>query len=151
MSNLSVVKGMWLIISVLTIAFTNTSYADNQPNIETESFWVALAPDVARSTAGYGIIRNTGESSDALLNIRSDAGSVMLHKTDINSGMARMLHMTNSVIEAHSELRLEPMSFHLMFTELCPLIFIEGGQVTVWLEFEKSGVIEIKVPIRSSW
>lgn len=151
MNNISVVKRIFLLLSLFLIAFGNSSYADSQPNIEIENFWVALAPAVARSTAGYGIIRNTGEASDTLMNIRSDAGSVMLHKTAIESGMAHMLHMTNSVIEAHSELTLAPMSFHLMFTELCPIVFTEGGTVTLWFEFEKSGVIEVKVPVRSSW
>jgi len=151
MNNLAVVKRMFLLLLMLLVVFFNTSYADNQPTIEIEKFWVVLPPAVARSTAGYGVIRNTGEASDTLLNIRSDAGSVMLHKTDIESGMAHMLHMTNSVIEAHSELTLEPMSYHLMFTELCPIVFIEGGNTTLWFEFEKSGVIEIKAPIRPSW
>lgn len=151
MNNLSVGKRICLLLSVFLVAFCQNSYADNQPNIELEKFWVALAPTVARSTAGYGIIRNTGEAADTLMAIRSDAGSVMLHKTDVESGMAHMLHMTNSVIEAHSALTLEPMSFHLMFTDLCPIIFVEGGNVTLWFEFEHSGVIEVKVPIRSSW
>tara|TARA_R110001606_G_scaffold361754_7_gene515453 strand:+ start:374737 stop:375183 length:447 start_codon:yes stop_codon:yes gene_type:complete len=142
------IKRIFLLLPLLIVTFCNISYADNQSNIEIESFWVVLPPAVARSTAAYGIIRNTGESSDTLLDIRSDAGSVMLHKTAIESGMAHMFHMTNSVIKAHSELRLEPMSFHLMFTDLCPLVFIGGGTVTLWFEFENAGVIELKVPIR---
>lgn len=75
----------------------------------------------------------------------------MLHKTDIQSDMARMIYMTTMVIEAGSELVLEPMEFHLMFTELCPVVFTEGGSVTLSFEFEKSGVIEITAPLRFSW
>ena len=151
MNNLSVARSIFIAFLLLLAVFTNISYADNQPTIETENFWVVLPPDVARSTAGYGIIRNSGNASDTLLSIRSDGGSVMLHKTDIKSGIARMIHMPNMVIEAGAEFILEPMSFHLMFSDLCPIIFTEGGSITLSFEFEKSGMIKIEVPLRSAW
>lgn len=139
------------IFTVILLLLAMPSYADNQPNIELNNFKVTLPPEVARSTAGYGVIKNTGNAPDTLLNISSNGGSVMLHKTDIESGMARMIHMTNTVIEAGEELILEPMSFHLMFTDLCPVIFVEGGTVTISFEFEKSGIIDIEVPLKSPW
>lgn len=150
MNNLSVVKRIFLLLSAILVVFCQNSYADNQANIEIENFWVVLPPAVARGTAGYGTIKNIGDASDTLLNIRSDAGSVMLHKTEMKSGMAHMLHMANSVIDAHSELVLEPMSYHLMFGNLKPIVFTEGGTVKLWFEFEKSGVIEVEVPLRSN-
>ncbi|MBE9532571.1 MAG: copper chaperone PCu(A)C, partial [Proteobacteria bacterium] len=61
------------------------------------------------------------------------------------------IHMSNTIIEAGEELALEPMSYHLMFTDLCPVIFTEGGKVTISFEFKKSGVIDIEVPLKSAW
>lgn len=151
MSKLLVIKSILLALSVLLVTFCNNSYADKQPHIEFNQFWVALPPAVARSTAGYGIIKNTGNAADILIDIRSNAGSVMLHQTDVTSGMARMVHMPYMIIEANSELVLEPMSFHLMFSDLCPITFIEGGMVTLSFEFEKSGVKDIEVPLQSAW
>jgi len=138
-------------LSVLMLASAGNSNADKQPNIETESFWIVLPPEVARHTAGYGIIKNTGEASDTLLKITSNAGAVMLHKTEIQSGKARMTHIPNIVIEAHSELVLKPMSFHLMFSDLSPVIFIDGSKATLFLEFEQSGIIKINILIRPNW
>lgn len=148
MSNNVIFRAVFMAILFLWLM---PSYADIHPKIELENFRVTLPPAVARSTAGYGIIKNTGNAADTLLNISSDGGDVMLHKTDISSGMARMIHMSNSVIEAGGELVLEPMSFHLMFTELCPVTFTEGGKVTISFEFEKSGIIDLEVPLKSAW
>lgn len=151
MNDRQIIKQIVIALTLILTFFSNSVYADDYPNIELHDFWVVIPPGVARSTAGYGIIKNTGKSADTLLAISSNAGSVMLHKTDIQSGMARMIHMTNMVIEAGEELVLEPMAFHLMFTDLCPIIFTEGGMVTLSFEFEKSGLIEITVPLRFSW
>ena len=148
MNNHTIFKNVF---TAILLMLAMPSYADNKPNIELENFRVTLPPAVARSTAGYGVIKNTGDASDTLLNIRSDGGDVMLHKTDISSGIARMIHMTNTVIEAGEELALEPMSYHLMFTELCPVIFTKDSKVTISFEFEKSGVIDIEVPLKSAW
>jgi len=145
------VKTLMAVFFVTLLAFSHNSYADKQANIEIETFWVVLPPNVARSTAGYGIIKNTGDEPDTLLAIRSDGGSVMLHKTDIKSGMARMLHMDNMIIEPGTELVLEPMSYHLMFTDLCPIIFTKGGAVKLSFEFKRAGIIELTVPLRPSW
>ena len=151
MNNLRLRKSIFILLTVLLACLVSSSYADTQPDIKLEQFWIALPPDVARATAGYGIIKNNGDESDTLVAIRSDAGSAMLHKTVIESGMARMMHMLNTVIEPKTELVLEPMSLHLMLSDLCPIIFTEGGSVTLWFEFEKSGVIEVKAPLRPSW
>jgi len=155
MNKRQLLKGIFILFTAVLACVVNGSYADTKPNIKSditlENFWVALPPDVARTTAGYGIIKNSGDEDDILLAIRSDGGSVMLHKTDLESGRARMLHMSNMLIEAGTELVLEPMSFHLMFSDLCPIIFTEGGSVTLWFEFEKAGVIEVHSPIRPSW
>lgn len=147
MNNQHLIKNSLLVLILLLIVVNSNSYACNQPNIKTENFWVALPPDVARSTAAYGVIKNIGSAPDTLVQISSDAGSVMLHKTEIRSGMARMVHVSNMVIEPGAELILEPMSYHLMFSNLTSAMFNEGGQIVVFLEFEKSGVIEVTVPI----
>jgi len=150
MNKQQMIKNTLRLLFILTI-FSGNSFADSQPDIQIENFWIVLAPDVARSTAGYGVIRNNGNEADTLVDIRSHAAMVMLHKTEIDSGMAQMIHMPNIVIEAGSSLILEPMSFHLMFSDLTSAMFNEGENIILFLEFEKSGTIEVKAPIRSSW
>jgi len=131
----------------VAMLFSVCSHAD----IETKEFRIILAPAVAKSTAGYGVIKNVGAEADTLIDISSDAAMVMLHKTEINLGMAQMIHMPNIVIEAGSELVLEPMSFHLMLSGLSAEQFKQGETITLLLEFEKAGMIEIEVPIVPAW
>ncbi|PCJ33211.1 MAG: hypothetical protein COA90_00835 [Gammaproteobacteria bacterium] len=138
------------LLVLLLLSIMNSVYADSQPEIVFEKFWIVAAPDVARSTAGYGVIKNKGDVADTLINIRCDMAMIMLHKTEITSGMAKMIHQSNSVIEAHSELLLEPMSFHLMFMDITPANFSEGKQITVKFEFETSGVSEVNMTVKAN-
>ncbi len=139
------------ILFILCSSIINNVTASENCDIKIEQFRVILPPDVSRSTAGYGVIKNIGDEPDTLIKIRSNAATVMLHKTEIVSGMAKMIHMSNMVIEPGSELVFEPMSFHLMLFDMDAEIFREGGEITLFLEFEKAGVIEVVAPIRPSW
>ncbi|MBL1321869.1 MAG: copper chaperone PCu(A)C [Methylophaga sp.] len=140
-----------IVILLILFSWISNLSAESGPDIQFENFWIVQPPNVARSTAGYGIIKNTGDEADTLIRVCSEAAEVMLHQTKIESGMAKMVHMTNTVIEPNSELVLEPMSFHLMFMGLSDVMFEEGAEITLLFEFEKSGEIEVKLPIRSSW
>jgi len=75
----------------------------------------------------------------------------MLHKTEIDSGMAQMIHMPNIVIEAGSELVLEPMSFHLMLSGLSAELFKQGQYISIIFEFEKAGEIKVEIPVQAPW
>lgn len=150
MNRLQLIKPLCLIVLLCTVFFNNSS-ADTKSDIQIEQFWVVSPPPVANSTAAYGIIKNISDEDDTLIRICSPTASVMLHKTEIESGMARMIHMTNTVIAAHSELVLEPMSYHLMFMNITPTKFSEGEEILLRFEFEKAGVIEVMAPVKSNW
>ena len=122
------------------LAVSYNVYANNQANIQLENFWISSAPEVARSTAGYGTIRNIGSESDTLISIRSNAASmVMLHETKINSGMGGMEHVSSFVIKPGAELILIPMSFHLMLMKLNPR-FTRDEKARLWFKFKNAGV-----------
>jgi periplasmic copper chaperone A len=135
------------LIFFVVMLFSVCGYAD----METENFRVILAPEVAKSTAAYGVIKNVGTEADTLIDIRSDAAMVMLHKTEINSGMAKMIHMPNLMIEAGSELVLEPMSYHLMLSDLTEDVFKQGKHIIIIFEFEKAGKIKVEAPVKAPW
>lgn len=146
------IKRVFMLFILSTLFLMNASYAnDNEPNIEFSEFWISEPPPVAKGTAGYGIIINNGEVADTLLHVCSKDAMVMLHKTDIKNGMAKMIHMSDTVIDSGSELKLEPMSFHLMFSDLTPKRFVAGHMITLFFEFEKAGTITVDVPVRSAW
>jgi len=133
------------LVFATTALFTINSWAD----IETDNFQIMLAPAVAKSTAGYGEIRNTGPEADTLLEISSKDATVMLHKTEVKSNHAQMHHINSAVIEAGSSLVLEPMSYHLMLSDLSDVFFKDGGTVTLFFKFEKAGLVEVAVPVVS--
>ncbi len=143
-----------LAITVLSIMFSFTSTvfagdADEKSTITTEQLRVILPPSVARSTSAYGIIKNTGDTDDTLINTSTDAGMILLHKTEIKDGMAQMNHVDDFELKAGEELILKPMSYHLMFMNINHDIIKKGGEVSLTLEFEKAGKLELKLPVLS--
>ncbi|AUZ85823.1 copper chaperone PCu(A)C [Methylophaga nitratireducenticrescens] len=142
-------KFKYYLFFMLSLCFSTSIYAD----ITTENFRIIKAPEVAKSTAGYGVIKNTGDEDDTLIAIHSDKAMVMLHKTEVNAdtGMAKMVHLSKTVIEAHSELVLEPMSYHLMLSNFADGFFNDNEIIIVWFEFEKAGKMQVEIPLKASW
>ncbi len=132
------------------LAISNNSYATNLANIQFENFWVSKAPNVARSTAAYGTIKNTGKETDTLISIRSDVASmVMLHETQMSADMVKMKHISHHKIEPEVALILKPMSFHLMLMNLDSK-FSTSNKAKLWFKFKESGELEVDVPILSA-
>ena len=125
----------------------NENIVEKKPEITTEQLRVILPPSVANSTSAYGIIKNTGNAPDILISVSSNAGMVMLHKTDIKKGMAQMNHVDELVLGAGESLILKPMSYHLMIMNVDHKIIKKDAEVTLIFEFEKAGKLEFKVPV----
>ena len=121
--------------------------ANNKAEITTEQLRVILPPNVASSTSIYGIIKNTGNAPDTLINVSSNAGMVMLHKTDIKQGMAQMNHVDQFVLDAGESLILKPMSYHLMMMNIDHKMIKKEAKIILSLEFEKAGKLKFKVPV----
>ncbi|GAA0426058.1 hypothetical protein GCM10009133_38270 [Cocleimonas flava] len=134
----------WLFVFV---SCTVNVMADNSSTISTQQLRVILPPPVATSAAAYGVIENTGNVQDTLINISSDAGMIMLHKSEIIDGMAKMNHVEDYVFEPGAQLILKPMSYHLMFMNINHDVIKQDGEVLVTLEFEKAGKLKINVPV----
>ncbi len=135
---------LWVI--VFGVSF-NLQADDNKINIVTEKMRVILPPSVAKSTSVYGTIKNTGDVPDTLINMSTDAGMIMLHKTEIENGMAQMNHIDDFVLSSGAELVLKPMSYHLMLMGINHDIIKKGGEVTIMLEFKEAGKVTVKVPV----
>lgn len=135
-------------IFFLTVLFLGGSLAATaKTQIEIEELRVILPPSVARSTAIYGVIKNTGDEIDTLIRISSNAGKVMLHKTEIMSGHAHMNHIETYIIKPGGTLTLKPMSYHLMIMEINHDVLKENGVISLTLEFEKQGKLVFEIPV----
>ena len=140
-------KNNFRFFTITFLLIVLSACSDAKPNILFEQFRVILPPSVASGTAAYGVIKNTGSGADTLINVTSNAGQAMLHQTEIKSGMAKMTHVSNFVLEANSELVLKPMSYHLMLMNIDHEVIKENGKVLVSFEFKKSGIIKLEVPV----
>ncbi len=126
---------------------TVSETVENKSTIVTDNLRVILPPSVASSTSIYGIIKNTGSTPDSLISVSSNAGMVMLHKTDIKKGMAKMGHVDGFVLNAGKSLILKPMSYHLMMMKIDHEKIKKDAEITLFLEFKKAGKLEFKVPV----
>lgn len=96
----------------------------------------------------YFTVRNSGTSPDRLLSASSPIAShVTLHSTVMMQGMSSMHHLEAFDIPAGGVLELRPGGFHLMLDDLkAPLK--QGGLIALKLNFEKSGEVDVSVPVR---
>jgi copper(I)-binding protein len=100
------------------------------------------------SLAGFAVIKNTGGTDDRLVGARADfAGMAMLHESSIDSnGVASMQAVEAIDLPAGQTVTLEPGGYHLMFMNLKQDLKV-GDQVTIVLQFENAGTIDLSVPV----
>ena len=132
----------------LTLA-ANSWLAAAQPDIQIENAWVREAPPSARMLAAYMTLKNPADQDQVLVEVQSPAFShVMLHRSEVIDGVARMIHLDEVVIPAGGSVQLEPGGLHLMMpapeTRLSAgdrvplvLLFADGSQIEVQAEVRK--------------
>lgn len=134
---------------LLALALTASSWLmAAEPDIQVTDAWVREAPPTARMLAAYLTITNPGEQERVLVEVQSPVFShVMLHKSEVVDGVARMIHMDEILIPAHASVQLEPGGLHLMMpapeTRLT-----EGNQVPLVLVFADGSRIEVQAEVR---
>ena len=99
---------------------------------------------------GYLTITNKGDTDDRLIAVSTPvAGTSQIHEMKMDGDVMKMNALPDGlVIPAGSTVKLEPGGYHLMFMDLKgPLV--EGESIAVTLTFEKSGTVELQVPIGS--
>ena len=120
-----------------------------ESNVQVDSAWVREAPPTAHMMAAYMTLNNAGTQDAVLVNVDSPAfRHVMLHKSEVVEGVARMMHLDEIIIPARGSVELKPGSYHLMMpapdTRLAAgdsvefiLTFADGNTITVKANVEK--------------
>lgn len=119
------------------------------PAISIEDAYARSAMKHGKSGAAFLIIRNTGDEADQLIDAQSQiAHKVELHThKDMGGGVMKMMHVPEGfTIPAGGTHVLKRGGDHVMFMGLKQPM-AQGEMVKVMLEFEKSGTIEIEVPV----
>lgn len=118
------------------------------PYVTMENAWVREAPPSARMLAAYMTLKNTGMRECVLVAVDSpDFRHVMLHKSEIVDGMARMIHVDELPIPAQGKLELAPGGYHLMMpAPETPLS--EGDRVEFVLTFCDESTLRVQAEVR---
>jgi copper(I)-binding protein len=134
---------LWL-LGLVACAWLGAARAE----IEVENAWVREAPPGARMLAAYLTLNNPGQQDRTLVEVRSPAFShIMLHKSELVDGVARMIHMDEILIPAGAEVRLEPGGLHLMMP--APEVPLSAGdRVELVLIFADDSRLEIEAEVR---
>jgi len=134
---------------MLVLALTASSWLmAAEPDIRVENAWLREAPPSARMLAAYLTVNNTGDRERVLVEVQSPAFShVMLHKSEVVDGVARMIHMDEIRIPAHGSVQLEPGGLHLMMPAP-ETRFTEGDQVPLVLVFADGSRVEVQAEVR---
>lgn len=101
------------------------------------------------TSAAYLIIRNAGQQEDHLLEVRTEAAeSVETHISETRDGVSVMSRVDGIEIPAESSVELEPGGLHIMLINLNQDLN-PGDSIQMTLVFEKSGALDIDVPVRA--
>ena len=114
-----------------------------------EEAWIRLLPaDLPMS--GYLVLRNPGDRGLVLLGAHSPAfGSIEIHQSQSESGVARMARLERIAIAPHSRVVFAPGGTHLMmFERQRPLQ--PGDRVPVALEFEDGYQLQMSFAVREA-
>ena len=102
--------------------------------------------------AGYLTITNSSGEADKLISAESPdiAEHVEIHEMAMQDGVMKMRELPDGLeIPAGGSLELKPGGYHLMFMDLKgPLT--EGETLTVKLNFENAGEMEVELPVAAS-
>ncbi|HEY0720989.1 MAG TPA: copper chaperone PCu(A)C [Gammaproteobacteria bacterium] len=115
-----------------------------------ENAWIREAPPGARAMAGYMVVKNHGTSDKVLVGAASDAfGEVMLHRTIIEEGMAKMVHQMAITIPAKGEVTFEPNGYHVML--MAPKKPLKAGdKVEITLMFKDGETVKVVHEVRAA-
>lgn len=134
---------------LLALALATSSWlAAAEPDIVIENAWVREAPPTAHMLAAYMTLTNRGDQDRLLVEVQSPAFShIMLHKSELVDGIARMVHLDEIRIPAQGSVQLEPGGLHLMMPAPEPRLSA-GDVVQLVLVFADGGRIEVQAEVR---
>jgi hypothetical protein len=133
-------------LALILSAWSLLAMADS--TLQVENAWVREAPPKAHMMAAYMTLKNTGSGDAVLTQVGSPAfGHVMLHKSEVVDGVARMIHQDEIVIPAQGSVELKPGSFHLMMPAPEKRL-VEGDRVDFVLTFSNGDTIRVQADVR---
>ena len=140
-------------VAVGTVLLAGHASAANpeiaNPEIEVQHPWAraSLTTQPGGNTAVYMEITNSGKADELLESVVTDvADKAEIHSMMFDEGVMRMEPIAGLPIPAGQTAELQQGAFHLMLLGLHhPLQ--KGDKINIALHFQKSGVINVEVPV----
>jgi copper(I)-binding protein len=137
-------------IKLLTLGAVLVSGTVFAGSVDINGQWVREAPPGMQMLAGYMIVENNTNQELVLTGASSPAfGTIELHHTVIENGMARMMQQKSMTIPASSKFVFKPKSYHLMLMQPKRQL-MEGDKVRITLEFSNYRNVSATFPIRKA-
>ncbi|HFD78806.1 MAG TPA: copper chaperone PCu(A)C [Gammaproteobacteria bacterium] len=116
--------------------------------LQARDAWVREAPPTAQMLAAYLTLLNPGPVDRVVTRVSSPRfDHVMLHRSEVVDGIARMQHVERLVVPAHGTVRLEPGGLHLMMPAPQRRL-VAGEQVRFVLELEDGEQLRVEAEVK---
>lgn len=101
------------------------------------------------TTAAYMIIKNTGAETDRLVSATCEAANMVtvMESMMMEGDVMSMSDIPGIEIPSNASVELKPGGYHIMLMDM-KQDMVDGGTVTVVLEFEKAGSMALEVPVK---
>lgn len=139
------------LITTAFVAFTLASpgYAQTSSSgtIAVEHAWARATPQGARTAAAYMTLINQGAVDDRLLGASTPAAAnVQFHSETNDNGVIRMRRLPTVDVAPGRTVTFKPGAIHVMMIGLKRQLK-EGQTFLLTLDFEKTGKVEVTIPI----
>jgi copper(I)-binding protein len=119
-------------------------------SIMVKDAWIREAPPGAAASAGYMVLQNMDDKPRMLVGAScDDFGSVMLHRTVMQDGMAKMVHQKSIEIPPGGSVTFKPKDYHVMLMK--PKHALKAGdKVDITLLFKNGETMKVSYEVRTA-
>lgn len=138
-----------LISLSFVLGFATLTASPAAAEIVVQDVWVRATAGAGKVTAGYGIIRNTGDEEDHLLSVGTPvAGMAHIHQSSRESGIMKMDPVDQLTIPAGGEVALAPgATYHFMLMNLSQPLKV-GETIELLLTFKNAGPVKATATVQ---
>jgi copper(I)-binding protein len=132
----------------LILAPTLVPAASEEAGVSVRDAWIRETPPGMTMMAGYMALRNNTSRPQVLVAASSPGfATVMMHRTIVKDGMARMVHASQIELTPNASLIFAPGGYHLMLMN--PKRALRAGDpVVINLEFRGGLVLPVAFEVR---
>ena len=132
----------------LMMALTFIVAASEDVGVTIDNLWIREAPPGMTTMAGYMALRNNTSRPEVLVAASSSGfETVMIHRSIVQDGMARMVHASQIELAPNASLVFAPGGYHLMLMN--PKRTLRAGdRVDIILKFRSGLRLPVTFEVR---